>query len=31
MVLKVVDAKKDKQKKILSPLIAKGTAYYKFK
>lgn len=30
MVLKVVDAKKDKEKKNLSPLVAKGTAYYRF-
>lgn len=30
MVLKVVDAKKDKEKNILSPLVAKGTAYYRF-
>ena len=30
MVLKVVDAKKDKEKQILSPLVARGTAYYRF-
>jgi len=30
MVLKVVDAKKDKEKNMISPLVAKDTAYYRF-
>jgi hypothetical protein len=30
MVLKVVDAKKEKDKNILSSLVLRGTAYYRF-
>lgn len=30
MVLKVFDSKKDKEKKRISPLVAKDTAYYRF-
>lgn len=30
MVLKVFDSKKEKEKKRISPLVAKDTAYYRF-